>query len=147
MKRWIAATAAALMVCTAGVSAAAAPANAVFDFGDKAFLTLPMQQEESIYLALNTDYDRQLAQLVYEQTGREADCFYHFDTAEQEFLRTATLFLQAREDQQLYELDEDGQLVLVEADYTTGYTIGKDGNRLNGYLLHTKQPGCYILAD
>lgn len=147
MKRWIAATAAALMVCTASVAATAAPANAVFDFQDKAFLTLPMQQEESIYLSLNTDYDRQLAQLVYEQTGQEADCFYRFDTADQEFLRTATLFLQADEDQQLYELDENGQLVLVEADYTTGYTISKDGNRLNGYLLHTKQPGCYILAD
>ncbi len=144
MKRWIAATAAALMVCTASVAATAAPANAVFDFQDKAFLTLPMQQEESIYLSLNTDYDRQLAQLVYEQTGQEADCF---DTADQEFLRTATLFLQADEDQQLYELDENGQLVLVEADYTTGYTIGKDGERLNGYLLHTKHLGCYVVTD
>ena len=84
---------------------------------------------------------------VYEQTGREADCFYRFDTAEQELLRTATLFLQADEDQQLYELDEDGQLVLVEADYTTGYTIGKDGERLNGYLLHTKHLGCYVVTD
>lgn len=114
------------MVCTASVAATAAPANAVFDFQDKAFW-LFQQQEESIYLSLNTDYDRQLAQLVYEQTGQEADCFYRFDTADQEFLRTATLFLQADEDQQLYELDENGQLVLVEADYTTGYTIGKDG--------------------
>ena len=107
MKRWIAATAAALMVCTASIAATAASANAVFDFQDKVFLTLPMQQEESIYLSLNTDYDRQLAQLVYEQTGQEADCFYRFDTAEQELLRTATLFLQADEDQQLYELDEN----------------------------------------
>ena len=147
MKRWIAATAAALMVCTASVAATAASANAVFDFQDKVFLTLPMQQEESIYLSLNTDYDRQLAQLVYEQTGQEADCFYRFDTAEQELLRTATLFLQADEDQQLYELDEDGQLVLVEPDYTTGYTIGKDGERLNGYLLHTKHLGCYVVTD
>ena len=147
MKRWIVAAAATMICAVAGVSAAAAPAAAVFDFGDSAFLTLPMQQEESLYLALDTDYDRQLAQLLYEQTGREADRFYRFDTGEQELLRTATLFLQADEDQQLYELDEDGQLVLAEADYTTGYTIGKDGNRLNGYLLHTKQPGCYILAD
>ena len=58
MKRWIAATAAALMVCTASVAATAASANAVFDFEDKAFLTLPMQQEESIYLSLNWSMSR-----------------------------------------------------------------------------------------
>ena len=75
MKRWIAATAAALMVCTASVAATAASANAVFDFQDKVFLTLPMQQEESIYLSLNTDYDRQLAQLVYEQTDKRQTVF------------------------------------------------------------------------
>ena len=102
MKRWIAATAAALMVCTASVAATAASVNAVFDFQDKVFLTLPMQQEESIYLSLNTDYDRQLAQLVYEQTGREADCFYRFNTAEQELLRTARLVLQQDKNEQLY---------------------------------------------
>lgn len=147
MKRWIAATAAALMLCTASVTATAAPASAVFDFGDSAFLTLPMQQEESIYLALDTDYDRQLAQLVYEQTRREADRFYRFDTAEQKFLRTGELFLQAREDQQLYEIDEDGQLILTEAEYTTGYTIGGDGSRMSGYLLRTKQPGSYVVVD
>lgn len=147
MKRWIVAAAATMICAVAGVSAAAAPAAAVFDFGDSAFLTLPMQQEESLYLALDTDYDRQLAQLLYEQTGREADRFYRFDTGEQEFWRTGELFLQAREDQQLYEIDEDGQPVLLEAEYATGYTIGGSGSRMSGYLLYTKKPDSYIVAD
>ena len=70
-----------------------------------------------------------LRRTVWEETGLEADRFYQFDTGEEGFLRTGELFLQADEDQQVYEIAEDGSIDEVEAKYAHGYTIGKDGER------------------
>ena len=101
MRKWIAAAALALCMAATGVSVSASGASAVFDFGDNAFFTVRMQENESVYLSLDTEYDRQLAQTVWEETGLEADRFYQFDTGEGGFLRTGEAFLQGDGDQQV----------------------------------------------
>lgn len=97
MKRLIAA-AAAMMICLCSAPVSASSAKAVFDFGDDAFFAVKMQENESVYLELDTTYDKQLSQSLFEQTGMEADRFYRFDTGEQEFLRTGELFCRQRKD-------------------------------------------------
>ena len=89
MKRLIAA-AAAMMICLCSAPVSASSAKAVFDFGDDAFFAVKMQENESVYLELDTTYDKQLSQSLFEQTGMEADRFYRFDTGEKKtaaFLR------------------------------------------------------------
>lgn len=146
MRKWIAAAALALCMAATGVSVSASGASAVFDFGDNAFFTVRMQENESVYLSLDTEYDRQLAQTVWEETGLEADRFYQFDTGEEGFLRTGELFLQADENQQVYEIAEDGSIDEVEAQYAHGYTIGKDGERISGYVIRTRNLGRYVVV-
>lgn len=146
MRKWFAAAALALCMAATGVSVSASGPSAVFDFGDNAFFTVRMQGNESVYLALDTQYDRQAAQTVWEETGLEADRFYRFDTGEEGFLRTGELFLQADEDQQIYQIAEDGSLEQVQAQYAHEYTIGKDGEKISGYVIRTSELGSYVVV-
>lgn len=61
-------------------------------------------------------------------------------------MRTGELFLQADEDQQVYEIAEDGSIDEVEAQYADGYTIGKDGEKINGYVIRTHDLGRYVVV-
>lgn len=152
MKKWIAAAVAVLM-CAAGtvVSADSFSANgqaaAVFDFEDNAFFTVPMQKGETIYLALDTSYRSEEAEQLLEQTGKEADAFYCFDTNGESFARSGLLFLQAQPEQTVYERTEDGLYEEIQSEYRQGYTIGKDGEKIGGFVIKTKQPGDYLIAD
>lgn len=146
MKR-LAAAAMALMMGMASMSVSAASAKAVFDFGDNAFFRVPMQQGESVYLALDTQYNKETAQQVLDETGREADRFYSFDMGDTQFYRTGELFLEGEETQSVYALLEDGTLEELDAEYTQGYVIGKDGKRMNGFVLRTKTLGNYIIVE
>ena len=106
-----------------------------------------MQENESVYLELDTTYDKQLSQSLFEQTGMEADRFYRFDTGEQEFLRTGELFLQAEEGQTLYQI-EDGSFSQLEAEYVQdGMYVGKDGKKMSGFVVQTKELGEYVIAE
>lgn len=152
MKKWIAAAVAVLM-CAAGASVSAdsfsanGQAAAVFDFGDSAFFTVPMQKGETIYLALDTSYQPEESKQFFEQTGKEADTFYNFDTNEESFARNGFLFLQAQPEQTVYEQDENGLYVEIQTEYRQGYTVGKDGEKIGGFVIKTKQPGNYLIAD
>ncbi len=149
----LAAAALAVMMCMASTAVSAAgvrsaqKGNAVFDFGDNAFFSVRMYRGESIYLKLETDYQKELAERVNELTGQEADRFYCFDTGEQSFARTGELFLAAQEGQTLYQIEEDGTLTQPEAEYAKGLFVGKDGQRISGYLIRTKTLGCYVVAE
>ncbi len=147
MKRLIAA-AAAMMICLCSAPVSASSAKAVFDFGDDSFFAVKMQENESVYLELDTTYDKQLSQSLFEQTGMEADRFYRFDTGEQEFLRTGELFLQAEEGQTLYQIEEDGSFSQMEAGYVQdGMYVGKDGKKMSGFVVQTKELGEYVIAE
>ena len=60
--------------------------------------------------------------------------------------RAGELFLQADEDQQVYEIAEDGSIDEVEAQYAHGYTIGKDGEKISGYVIRTRDLGRYVVV-
>lgn len=127
----LAAAALAVMMCMASTAVSAAgvrsaqKGNAVFDFGDNAFFSVRMYRGESIYLKLDTDYQKELAERVNELTGQEADRFYCFDAGEQSFARTGELFLAAQEGQTLYQIEEDGTLTQPEAEYAKGPVCGQ----------------------
>lgn len=151
MKKWIAAAAAACLVCLAATSVSVAgttygQGTAVFDFGDHAFFTVKMYQGQSVYLSLDEQYDAQLAQEFYEQVGVEADQMLRFDMDGQQFARTGALFVKADEDQHVYELTEDGDFAQLEAEYVESYVVGKDGQRLSGYVISTNHLGDYVIA-
>lgn len=147
MKKF-AAAAAAMMLCLCSTAVSAAGARAVFDFGDDAFFAVKMQENESVYLELDTSYDKQAAEELFEQTGKEADRFYSFDTGEEGFLRTGELFLQAEEGQTLYQIERDGSITETDAEYVSdGLYVGKDGKRMNGFVLQTKELGRYVVAE
>ena len=132
MKRLIAA-AAAMMICLCSVPVSASSAKAVFDFGDDAFFAVKMQENESVYLELDTTYDKQLSQSLFEQTGMEADRFYRFDT---------------EEGQTLYQIEEDGSFSQLEAEYVQdGMYVGKDGKKMSGFVVQTKELGEYVIAE
>ena len=61
-------------------------------------------------------------------------------------MRTGELFLQADENQQVYEIAEDGSIDEVEAQYAHGYTIGKDGEKIGGYVIRTRDLGRYVVV-
>ncbi len=148
----LAAIVVALLMCVSGTAVSAegfsAKSNgaAIFDFEDHAFFTVKMQQNENIYLSLDTEYQKEAAQQLREKTGKEASAFYYFDTDEHSFLRTGKLFLQAQEGQTLYQL-EDGEIIELDAEFEQGYIIGKDGKKISGFVLNTKLPGNYIVAE
>lgn len=149
----LAAAALAAMMCMASTAVSAAgvraeqKGNAVFDFGDSAFFSVRMYEGESIYLELDTDYQQELAEQLSEQTGQEADRFYRFNTGEQSFARTGELFLAAQEDQTVYQIEEDGTITQPEAEYAQGLFVGKDGQRISGYVIRTKTLGNYVVAE
>ena len=147
MKRLIAA-AAAMMICLCSAPVSASSAKAVFDFGDDAFFAVKMQENESVYLELDTTYDKQLSQSLFEQTGMEADRFYRFDTGEQEFCAQANCFCRQRKDRPCIRIEEDGSFSQLEAEYVQdGMYVGKDGKKMSGFVVQTKELGEYVIAE
>ncbi len=68
--------------------------TAVFDFADKAFFTVKMYSEESMYLDLSTAYDKTIA----GEMDVEADSFYKFDNENANFSRTGELVIVSDDD-------------------------------------------------
>ena len=66
--------------------------DAVFDFADKAFFTVKMYSEESMYLDLSTAYNKAVA----GEMDVEADSFFKFDNENANFSRTGTLLIASR---------------------------------------------------
>ena len=116
--------------------------DAVFDFADKAFFTVKMYSEESMYLDLSTAYDKAVA----GEMDVEADSFYKFDNENANFSRTGTLLI-ASDDESLVPYSiEDGELVKVDAEYVENYAIAHTNKKVNGFVFNTKQLGNYVLA-
>ena len=117
--------------------------TAVFDFADKAFFTVKMYSEESMYLDLSTAYDKTIA----GEMDVEADSFYKFDNENANFSRTGTLLI-ASDDESLVPYSiEDGELVKVDAEYVENYAIAHTNKKVNGFVFKTKQLGNYVLAE
>ena len=101
-----------------------------------------------VYLLEDDESIRRFVIYALRQTGMEADRFYRFDTGEQEFLRTGELFLQAEEGQTLYQIEEDGSFSQLEAEYVQdGMYVGKDGKKMSGFVVQTKELGEYVIAE
>ena len=116
--------------------------DAVFDFADKAFFTVKMYSEESMYLDLSTAYDKTIA----GEMDVEADSFFKFDNENANFSRTGTLLI-ASDDESLVPYSiEDGELVKVDAEYVENYAIAHTNKKVNGFVFKTKQLGNYVLA-
>ena len=116
--------------------------DAVFDFADKAFFTVKMYSEESMYLDLSTAYDKAVA----GEMDVEADSFFKFDNENANFSRTGTLLI-ASDDESLVPYSiEDGELVKVDAEYVENYAIAHTNKKVNGFVFKTKQLGNYVLA-
>ena len=116
--------------------------DAVFDFADKAFFTVKMYSEESMYLDLSTAYDKAVA----GEMDVEADSFFKFDNENANFSRTGTLLI-ASDDESLVPYSiEDGELVKVDAEYVENYAIAHTNTKVNGFVFKTKQLGNYVLA-
>ena len=117
--------------------------DAVFDFADKAFFTVKMYSEESMYLDLSTAYNKAVA----GEMDVEADSFFKFDNENANFSRTGTLLI-ASDDESLVPYSiEDGELVKVDAEYVEKYAIAHTNAKVNGFLFSTKQLGNYVLAE
>ena len=117
--------------------------DAVFDFADKAFFTVKMYSEESMYLDLSTAYDKAVA----GEMDVEADSFFKFDNENANFSRTGTLLI-ASDDESLVPYSiEDGELVKVDAEYVENYAIAHTNKKVNGFVFKTKQLGNYVLAE
>jgi len=117
--------------------------DAVFDFADKAFFTVKMYSEESMYLDLSTAYDKAVA----GEMDVEADSFFKFDNENANFSRTGTLLI-ASDDESLVPYSiEDGELVKVDAEYVENYAIAHTNTKVNGFVFKTKQLGNYVLAE
>ena len=116
--------------------------TAVFDFADKAFFTVKMYSEESMYLDLSTAYNKAVA----GEMDVEADSFFKFDNENANFSRTGTLLI-ASDDESLVPYSiEDGELVKVDAEYVENYAIAHTNKKVNGFVFNTKQLGNYVLA-
>ena len=116
--------------------------DAVFDFADKAFFTVKMYSEESMYLDLSTAYNKAVA----GEMDVEADSFFKFDNENANFSRTGTLLI-ASDDESLVPYSiEDGELVKVDAEYVENYAIAHTNKKVNGFVFKTKQLGNYVLA-
>ena len=117
--------------------------TAVFDFADKAFFTVKMYSEESMYLDLSTAYDKAIA----GEMDAEADSFFKFDNDNANFSRTGELII-VSDDSSLvpYEIDKDGNFVEVDAQYVEGYAIAHTNSKVNGFVFNTKALGNYVLS-
>ena len=116
---------------------------AVFDFADKAFFTVKMYKGETMYLDLETAYDKAIA----GEMDADADSFYKFDKSNSSFSRAGELVI-VSDDETLvpYEIDEDGNFVAVDAEYVKDYAIAHTNSKVNGFVFNTKQLGNYVLA-
>ena len=117
--------------------------TAVFDFADKAFFTVKMYSEESMYLDLSTAYDKTIA----GEMDVEADSFYKFDNENANFSRTGELVIVSDDDSLVPYSIEDGELVKVDAEYVENYAIAHTNTKVNGFVFKTKQLGNYVLAE
>ena len=116
--------------------------TAVFDFADKAFFTVKMYSEESMYLDLSTAYDKTVA----GEMDVEADSFYKFDNDNANFSRSGELVIVSDDDSLVPYSIEDGELVKVDAEYVKDYAIAHTNTKVNGFVFSTKQLGNYVLA-
>ena len=116
--------------------------DAVFDFADKAFFTVKMYSEESMYLDLSTAYNKAVA----GEMDVEADSFYKFDNENANFSRTGELVIVSDDDSLVPYSIEDGELVKVDAEYVENYAIAHTNKKVNGFVFNTKQLGNYVLA-
>lgn len=116
---------------------------AVFDFADKAFFTVKMYKGETMYLDLETAYDKAIA----GEMDADADSFYKFDKTNASFSREGELVI-VSDDETLvpYEIDEDGNFVAVDAEYVKDYAIAHTNDKVNGFVFNTKQLGNYVLS-
>ena len=116
---------------------------AVFDFADKAFFTVKMYKGETMYLDLETAYDKAIA----GEMDADADSFYKFDKTNASFSREGELVI-VSDDETLvpYEIDEDGNFVAVDAEYVKDYAIAHTNSKVNGFVFNTKQLGNYVLS-
>ena len=116
---------------------------AVFDFADKAFFTVKMYKGETMYLDLETAYDKAIA----GEMDADADSFYKFDKSNSSFSRAGELVI-VSDDETLvpYEIDEDGNFVAVDAEYVKDYAIAHTNSKVNGFVFNTKQLGNYVLS-
>lgn len=116
---------------------------AVFDFADKAFFTVKMYKGETMYLDLETAYDKAIA----GEMDADADSFYKFDKSNSSFSRAGEMVI-VSDDETLvpYEIDEDGNFVAVDAEYVKDYAIAHTNSKVNGFVFNTKQLGNYVLS-
>ena len=116
---------------------------AVFDFADKAFFTVKMYKGETMFLDLETAYDKAIA----GEMDADADSFYKFDKSNSSFSRAGELLI-VSDDETLvpYEIDEDGNFVAVDAEYVKDYAVAHTNDKVNGFVFNTKQLGNYVLA-
>jgi|GEM_PF-458268 len=116
---------------------------AVFDFADKAFFSVKMYGGETMYLDLETAYDKAIA----GEMDAEADSFYKFTGSNANFARTGELVI-VSDDSSLvpYQIDEDGNFVAVDAEYVENYAVAHTNQKVNGFVFNTKQLGNYVLS-
>ena len=116
---------------------------AVFDFADKAFFSVKMYGGETMYLDLETAYDKAIA----GEMDAEADSFFKFDNENANFARTGELII-VSDDSSLvpYQIDEDGNFVAVDAEYVENYAVAHTNKKVNGFVFNTKQLGNYVLS-
>ena len=116
---------------------------AVFDFADKAFFSVKMYGGETMYLDLETAYDKAIA----GEMDAEADSFYKFTGSNANFARTGELII-VSDDSSLvpYQIDEDGNFVKVDAEYVENYAVAHTNQKVNGFVFNTKQLGNYVLS-
>ena len=116
---------------------------AVFDFADKAFFTVKMYKGETMFLDLETAYDKAIA----GEMDADADSFYKFDKSNSSFSRAGELVI-VSDDETLvpYEIDEDGNFVAVDAEYVKDYAVAHTNSKVNGFVFNTKQLGNYVLS-
>ena len=116
--------------------------EAIFDFADKAFFSVKMYSGESMYLDLNTAYNKTIA----GEMDVAADSFYKFDNDNANFSREGELLIVTNEESLVPYSIEDGELVKVDAEYVENYAIAHTNTKVNGFVFSTKQLGNYVLA-
>ena len=117
--------------------------TAVFDFADKAFFTVKMYSEESMYLDLSTAYNKAVA----GEMDVAADSFFKFDNENANFSREGELLIVSDDESLVPYSIEDGELVKVDAEYVENYAIAHTNKKVNGFVFNTKQLGNYVLAE
>ncbi len=122
-----------------------AKGTAYFNFNTgSAYVTVNMIPEEKVILNLSEAYDKDIDK-AYNEFDADLD-FYNFKGTKDEFTKTATLFIPADDDTFIYEI-VDEELVEVEAEYVEDYEFAKDGNKMDGWVIETKELGYYVVAD